>query len=101
MMRGVHKQVVVLNDPDCEMFEQVILIVKPGYPKFKGSDREKAIKEAGRIVERYMTRYEATDVKIKGDLKLKQRIKIKTTWIALAASVALMGAVSIIYFAVF
>jgi hypothetical protein len=97
MLKGLHKQVVVLSDLEGEIFDQAIFIVRSGYPKFKGQDREKALKEAGRIVENYLIKYAPDDSKLGGALKLKEKITIKNKWVLWIAAGFISIALSITF----
>jgi len=53
VLKGTHKNVIVLLDMDSEFFEQAIFILKPAGAREK-LDRSAALREAQKVVESYL-----------------------------------------------
>lgn len=56
MIRGTHKQIVVLQEMENSMFEQAIFILKPDALKGYKKNPDEVVKEARKVVEHYAER---------------------------------------------
>jgi fructoselysine-6-P-deglycase FrlB-like protein len=67
MIRGIHKQIVVLQELENSMFEQAIFILKPNALKGYKKNPDEVIKEARKVVDHYAQRNGV--IKTKGKIK--------------------------------
>lgn len=56
MIRGTHKQIVVLQELENSMFEQAIFILKPDALKGYKKNPDEVVREARKVVEHYAER---------------------------------------------
>jgi hypothetical protein len=76
MIRGIHKQIVVLQELENSMFEQAIFILKPDALKGYKKNPDEVVKEARKVVEHYAERNGLAKAKKVGKpsgLRLKRR----------------------------
>ena len=56
MIKGIHKQVVVVRDFNCDVFEQAIFVLKPETNGSTRKSSEKVMIEARKVVDNYLQR---------------------------------------------
>jgi len=98
MIRGTHKQIVVLQEFENTLFEQAIFILKPDAIRDYKKNPEDVVREARKVVDTYAQRNGITKTKV---LSAPRRTQPKKAYVFLSLSIISFLLLAIIFFLLF